>query len=241
MVVLVRGRGEGVVARPRTSSTRTSSTHSRCTRMAALAAMAGAVVRPWARRRAGAVHRWGRMAAHLEGQACRHGLVRLAIRAILVEARAVHHGDLARQVATAGVARRRGLVGRMTRRGKVELQDRLVTTIISHPRHRRGVAANAAARAIATEQEAVAGWAARASPRHRRRSGQKTANRRVLAETGTRIEAAARVETETETETETEPGPETATGEIGKAFQSFTHAACAASYALEAASGRTSI
>jgi hypothetical protein len=68
---------------------------------------------------------------------------------------------------------------------------------------------------------------ARTSPRRRRRSGRKTANRRVLAETVTRIEA-PRVETETETETET--GPETVTGEIGKAFHPSPIAASAASY-----------
>ena len=78
------------------------------------------------------------MAVRLEVQACRHGLVRPVIRAILVEAQAGHRGDLDRQEATVGAVRRRGLVVRTSRRGKAELQDRLLTIIISHRRHRRG-------------------------------------------------------------------------------------------------------
>ena len=209
--MLERGR-DGVPSRS------TSSTYSKCTRSRCLlVATAGAAVRPWAHRRAGAVRRWGRTAAHLEGQACRHGALRLATLAIPAESRAGHRGDLDRhrKEATVGAVHHRGLAGRTTPPGKAGLQARAVSITISRPRLHQGVAANAVAHAIVTELEAA--LAAMTSLRRRRRSARKRAERRALkgpraVETRAKIEAVLRVQTETETVTETETETETGTG-----------------------------
>ena len=210
--MVLEGGRDGV---PRPHRT-TSSTHSKCTRSRCpLVATAGAAVRPWALRRPGAVHLWGRTAAHREGQACRHGALRLATRAIP----AGHRGglDRHRQEATAGAVHHRGLARRTTRPGKAGLQVRAVSITISRPRLHPGVAASAAAHAIVTELGAA--LAARTSHRLRRPSARKRAERRALkgpraVETGAKIGAVLRVQTETETATETETG----TGEVEKPF-----------------------